>query len=254
MSEDTVQDPASDFEPVISGTFDNYPAFEAQWNYLYPWGSDHNGTARMYAGPGDHDHVYLENGVLTLKASRVTKDEGSSSEPPYAQIRYRSGAVHAKQRITVTSEFPNYEIKGEFQAPALKGAWPAFWLDGSWPPESDILEFKGDAVNWFNTFRTSDDLDSTPVPVPHPAHWHTYVAWIEKVNDTDVTIDYYLDTKDGKPLWRARGHGAGYVGKPMSLIINLQMEGSSGHPGPDGDTYFRARNVYVGRTRTRPHA
>jgi hypothetical protein len=35
----------------------------------------------------------------------------------------------------------------------------------------------------------------------------------------------------------------------MWLILNLQMEGSSGSPGPSGDTYYRARNVYMGRTR-----
>jgi hypothetical protein len=41
----------------------------------------------------------------------------------------------------------------------------------------------------------------------------------------------------------------GFVGKPMWLILNLQMEGSSGDWGPGGDTFYRARNVYVGRTR-----
>jgi len=34
----------------------------------------------------------------------------------------------------------------------------------------------------------------------------------------------------------------------MWLIVNLQMEGSSGSPGPGGDTYYRARNIYVGRS------
>jgi hypothetical protein len=32
------------------------------------------------------------------------------------------------------------------------------------------------------------------------------------------------------------------------LIINLQMEGSSGTPGPTAPTYYRARNVVVTRT------
>jgi hypothetical protein len=36
----------------------------------------------------------------------------------------------------------------------------------------------------------------------------------------------------------------------MWLIINLQMEGSSGSPGPTANTYYKARNIYVGRTRT----
>ena len=43
--------------------------------------------------------------------------------------------------------------------------------------------------------------------------------------------------------------GANFVNKAMWLIINLQMEGSAGSPGPTSDTIYRARNVYVGRTR-----
>ena len=54
---------------------------------------------------------------------------------------------------------------------------------------------------------------------------------------------HYLDD-----VWKASHIGSNFVGKPMNLIINLQMEGSSGAPGPSGDTYFRARDVYVGRT------
>ncbi|MEV7045890.1 hypothetical protein [Amycolatopsis sp. NPDC051061] len=46
-----------------------------------------------------------------------------------------------------------------------------------------------------------------------------------------------------------RRRGANFTGKPMWLILNLQMEGSAGSPGPTSDTYYRARNVYVGRSR-----
>lgn len=38
------------------------------------------------------------------------------------------------------------------------------------------------------------------------------------------------------------------MGKCFWLIINLQMEGSSGTPGPTGPTLYRARNVQVSRT------
>ena len=60
---------------------------------------------------------------------------------------------------------------------------------------------------------------------------------------TDVDIHYYLDGR-----WVGQHRGADFVGKPLWLIINLQMEGSSGSPGP-ASTYYRARNVYVGRDR-----
>jgi len=33
------------FETVISNSFSNYGTLEANWNYLYPRGSDHNGYA-----------------------------------------------------------------------------------------------------------------------------------------------------------------------------------------------------------------
>ena len=236
---------AATWETLINGnSFASYGALESEWNYLYPWGSDHNGTARMYASATDHNHVSVSGNVLTLKASRISGDEGKSTAKPNLPIRYHSGAVHARDQILVNNQFPNYEVKGEFQAPSAGGTWPAFWLSGawSWPPEIDILEFKGNNRNWFNTFRTPSDVSSTVVPVSSPGSWHTFRAWITKVSATDVEIHFYLDGQ-----WKAT-HRANFVGKPMWLIMNLQMEGSSG-AGPGGDTQYRARNVFVGRDR-----
>lgn len=231
------------WETVIdASSFSSKSAFEAQWNYYYPWGRDHNGSARMYGYP---DHVNFSGGVMTLTANRITWDEGNSSATPYFPIRYHSGAVHAKHQVLINDQFPNYEVKGDFQAPSARGTWPAFWLTGawSWPPESDILEFKGNSNNWFNTFRTSSDVSSTVVNVSSPGSWHNYRVWITKVSDTNVDIHYYLDG-----VWKAK-HTANFVGKPMWIIINLQMEGSSGSPGPTSATTYKARNIYVGRTR-----
>jgi galactan endo-beta-1,3-galactanase len=239
---------AAAWETVLSGSFANRQALEASWNYRYPWGSDHNGSARMYASSTDINHVYLESsGVLAIKATRINWDEGNSSADPHLPIRYHSGAIHAKQHVVVNDQFPNWEVKGEFQAPSARGTWPAFWLTAvnSWPPESDILEFKGDGRNWFNTYRNaSGGWSNTIVPVSNPGAWHGYRAWITKVNANDVDIHYYLDGN-----WVGQHRGAGFVNSPLWLIINLQMEGSSGSPGPTSDTIYRARNVYVGRTR-----
>jgi beta-glucanase (GH16 family) len=200
----------------------------------------------MYGSPTDHNHISVSGGVLTIKAAKITWDEGTSTSNPHPAIHYHSGAIHARDQVVVTDQFPSYEVRGEFQAPTARGTWPAFWLTAvnSWPPESDILEFKGDSRNWFNTFRTSSDVSSTIVTVSGAGNWHTYRAWITKVNTTDVDIHYYLDG-----TWVGQHRATGFVGKPMWLIINLQMEGSSGGPGPTGDTYYRARNVYVGRNR-----
>lgn len=240
---------AATWQTLVDGSsFGSYTALERSWNYGYPWGGDHNGTARMYGSPSDHNHVYLTpGGVLNLKATQISWDEGTSGAQPHLPIRYHSGAVHAKSQVVVNDRYPNYEVRGQFQAPGTRGTWPAFWLTGvqSWPPESDILEFKGDARNWFNTFRTARDVDSTVVGVGSPGSWHQYRAWITKVNATDVDIHYYVDG-----IWKAVHHARGFVGKPMWLIVNLQMEGSSGSPGPSGTTLYRARDVYLGRSAT----
>lgn len=239
---------AASWQTLIDGSsFADRNALMAEWNFLYPWGSDHNGSARMYASATDNNHVYLSpSGVLNIKATRISWDEGTSSADPHLPIRYHSGAIYAKDQVLVNDQFPNYEIRGEFQAPSTRGAWPAFWLTGatSWPPESDVLEYKGDARNWFNTYKNaSGGWSNTIVNVSSPGSWHEYRAWITKVNATDVDIHYYLDGQ-----WKGQHRGANFVGKPMWLIINLQMEGSSGSPGPDTDTYYRARDVYMGRT------
>jgi hypothetical protein len=233
---------ADTWETVVDGSFNNSTAFEAAWNYLYPWGPDHNGSARMYKS-----NISLSGGVLTLRATRITANEGNSASPPHLPIRYHSGAVHAKTIVLVNDSFPNWEVRGEFQAPTMNGAWPAFWLNGvnTWPPESDILEFMaGDTVNWQNTWRTQNDVSRTLTKIPTAGEWHRYGVWITKESATDVNIHYYIDGN-----WIAV-HRANFVDKPLHVIINLQMEGSGGTPGPTADTYYRARNIYIGRTRT----
>ena len=184
---------AATWETVLDGSFASYSTLQSAWNYRYPWGSDHNGTARMYASATDNNHVYLSPaGVLNIKASRINWDEGKSTSSPNLPIRYHSGAIHAKDQILVNDQFPNYEVRGEFQAPSARGSWPAFWLTGatSWPPESDILEFKGDARNWFNTYKNAAGAwSSTIVGVSAPASWHQYRIWMTKANATDVNID-----------------------------------------------------------------
>jgi len=232
------------WEDLINDSLTDYKTFETYWEYLYPWGQDHNGSARMYGASDDHNHVYLEDNTIVLKASRINWDEGKSTADPYPVIHYHSGAIHSKQTFTINDQFPDYEFKGEFIAPTKGGTWPAFWLNGawSWPPEIDILEFKGNNVNWFNTFRTSSDVSTRKDTVSNPNTWHEYRVWITKVSNTDMDIHFYIDGE-----WKAK-HTANHVGKPFHLIMNLQMEGSSGGNGPSGDTYYKGRNIYVGRS------
>ena len=184
---------------VIDGnSFSSYSSFEAKWNYLYPWGSDHNGSARMIAGESEHSYVSLKNKVLRIKAKYITADAGISNKNPHLKIKYYSGAIHARHQVVVSDTWPLYEISGSFKAPVDRGTWPAFWLTSTtgWPPESDILEFKGDNVNWQNTFITPHDINTTKITVVNAATgWHHYKALLKKVNETDVDIYYYVDNK-----------------------------------------------------------
>jgi galactan endo-beta-1,3-galactanase len=71
--------------------------------------------------------------------------------------------------------------------------------------------------------------------------------WCRKgatVKATERDIQYDLDG-----VWAGQYGAAGFVGTSMWPIIDLQLEGSSGSLGPDGDTHDRARNADVGRNR-----
>lgn len=121
--------------------FDSYTSLEEYFSYLYPWGSDHNGSARMVGNSTDHDYISVESGTLTLVAKPTT------GQPPASgglKINYLSGAVHSKKTFTVEAG-SGFDIEAEFQATTGKGTWPAFWLNGAenWPPEIDMAEWKG---------------------------------------------------------------------------------------------------------------
>lgn len=234
-------------ETVIdSDSFASPEHFDLNWNKKYPWKNlppdEHNGTARMVDGC-----VKIEQGELTLVAKRLGVEDGRSRHDPYLPIRYYSGAVHAKSKFCINTVWPKWEIKGEFQAPTARGTWPAFWLtgiDGNWPPEIDILEFKGTNQNWQNNFHEPNVCDTKKTQVNNPGDWHEYRVWIELKSDSAVEIHYFIDGD-----WKACHHAPKKIlNLPMDLIINLQMEGDSGEPGPHGETIFKARNVYVCRS------
>ncbi|MEV0627486.1 glycoside hydrolase family 16 protein [Nonomuraea wenchangensis] len=241
---------------VEKSSFASATAFAQEWNYGYPWGNVHNGAAKMLTSK-----VSLSGGVLTLTATRLAQPDGQSASPPHAPLWYQSGAVHAKEQILVNDQFPEYDIEGEFRTQTGQGIWPAFWTTGiapNWPPESDILEYVGDSTNLFNTWTKeageNDPAERTRISGHNPDAWHKYRLWMEK-DGNDVLLDYYFDG-----VWQASHRGVGWAGIPQYLIMNLQMGSwasgiEPGHalwsqqPGPSGNTYFRARNVWFGRTR-----
>ncbi|KAI1500399.1 concanavalin A-like lectin/glucanase domain-containing protein [Biscogniauxia marginata] len=219
---------------IPTTSFNSQSDFDADWNYHYPWGTTHNGGARM-----DKAQVQFSNGLLTLTAKKVTGQPDAGSGDNTIKINYLSGAIHAKEHFTVQTG-GGYDFTGEFKATTTKGTWPAFWLTAvsGWPPEIDMAEWKGSGKISFNTFNTSSVLSWKDVTYPNPDQFHSIKCEIRDVNQKDVSVKFYMD---GSLI--TTQVGGGYVGKPLYLIINLQMEGSSGSPGPTSDTLYQVRNL-----------
>lgn len=216
----------------------SFSAFSTYWGDFYPWGAiDHNGSARMRT-----QNMALSGGVLTITAT-----PGTAADKP--SIHYYSYTCYAKQQVTVSASWPKWRVSGEFQCPSAVGTWPAFWLNGAnqWPPESDIMEFKGSTTNWTNTYKNQNgQWSSVGTVVNTPSNWHTYTAYLYRIGTTNnVTIEYWIDGVNV-----SNQTGQNFVNEPLNLIIDLQMEGSSGSPGPTGNTVMKARNITIQRSAT----
>ena len=225
-----------------STSFSSQAKFDSFWNMFYPWGTDHNGAARMY-----RDQVAITSaGILEITAKRYETWEGYSTADPWLRIFYHSGAVHLKEKIRVTENKPKWVISGDFQVPSNKGTWPAFWITGAstWPPESDIMEFKGSGTNWQNTATGADwqhvSWQNKLTAVSNPQNWHNYKIIMEKISIENVTIEYYIDNV------KTATHTANFVDKDFWLIINMQMDGASGSTDASLQTaVMKGRNIYV---------
>ncbi len=224
-------------EPTVyldSTSFDSEENFKANWNMYYPWGQTHNGSAKML-----EERVTLEeNGVLLIEAKK---------DYPQSDLAHSSGAIHFNKQMVISDNEPVWVVSGDFQCPTAKGTWPAFWVNGawSWPPETDIMEFKGNNTNWQNTVSGPgwwDQIWSTEKTVIENAdQWHNYKAEFQKISNDEVQVKYFIDGEHTATHTREYYHGGA---DRFNLIINLQMEGSSGAPGPDY-AEFRARNIYM---------
>lgn len=216
-----VQDQAS-HTIIPSSCFSSQSEFEQYFNYNYPWGDDHNGAARM-----DEAHVSLAGGYLTETAERV---ECQPDTDGGLAINYLSGTFHGKQTYTVNAG-GGFDFSADFKAPVDQGTWPAFWLTGvdSWPPEIDMAEWKGSGKISFNTFNTSSEVKAMDGEYPDSDEWHNIKTTIRDENGKDVVIQFFMNGE-----LQDTQYGKDFVGKANYFIINLQMEGSSGTPGPNG--------------------
>src|SRR5205814_2780586 len=83
----------------------SFSSYSTYWNNLYPWGSDHNGSARMRS-----QNIATSGGVLTMTAYPGTVSDKAS-------IHYFSGTCYAKQQVNVSASWPKWRVSGEFQCP-----------------------------------------------------------------------------------------------------------------------------------------
>ncbi|KAI1497893.1 concanavalin A-like lectin/glucanase domain-containing protein [Biscogniauxia marginata] len=214
----------------------SFTEFDTYWNNLYPWGTDHNGGARM-----DESQVSVSDDVLTITATPAEGQPPAENGGVQYPVNYLSGAIHAKQTFAVAAG-GGYDFSADFKATTIKGTWPAFWLTAvsGWPPEIDIAEWKGSGDISFNTFNTSSIVAAHDVPYPNPEEWHSIKAELRDENGSTVRIKYFLDDVE-----QTTQYGDNYIDAGLYLIINLQMEGSSGSPGPDSDVAYSVRNLEV---------
>lgn len=188
---------------------DSFTDFDTYWNYNYPWGTDHNGGARMDKGQVS----VASDGTLTLTADPVTGQPPAENGGVTYPINYLSGAVHAKQTFTVAAG-GGYDFEGEFLATTTKGTWPAFWLNAAsgWPPEIDMAEWKGSGDISFNLFNTSSQVATHDVPYGDAASWHSIRCELRDEDGSTLRVKYYLDDVE-----QTTQYGADYIGAGLRL-------------------------------------
>lgn len=224
---------------VVDGTsFNNTSTFTSRWRYNYPWGTNHNGSAVM-----NQTNISVANGMVTITSSLANHYEGASTANPYLTIRYNSGTFYLPQTVTISPANPLWDISGEFKVPTVTGAWPAFWMTGvnSWPPESDFMEFKGCDCCGGNTYDGSWQTTVTTVSTAS-ADWHSYRVVAQYENSTNVDFHYYIDG-----VMEAEQTATTFVDAACNIVVDFQMEGSSGSPGPTYTTYTYASNIVVNK-------
>ncbi|KFZ07387.1 hypothetical protein V501_06524 [Pseudogymnoascus sp. VKM F-4519 (FW-2642)] len=216
---------------IPSTSFDSQTTFNTYWAYNYPWGTDHNGAARMASS-----QVKVGGGQVTLTAAPTT---GQAPTSGGLAIHYLSGTIYAKEYFTVAAN-GGYDFTGDFLASTAKGTWPAFWLTGanSWPPEIDLAEWKGSGKISFNSLGINNQWITKDVAYSS-ASWHTLKMEVRDLNGVDVQTKFYMDG-----VLQATQTGNAMVGKPFWLIMDYQMEGSSGSPGPTSTLVYDSRSTY----------
>jgi galactan endo-beta-1,3-galactanase len=181
----------------------------AAWNIGYPWGRTHNGN------------VYMTHGGDVMTAT----------QPGSNGYKYNSGGSYSTVMTKVWSGDTTMGAQATcIHSNPVRGVWPAFWMttEGAWTGEVDIAEWKGSGVIWQNTYDGGweERHDITSTNATYKAH-----CWIDGTSN-NVRVDLSINNSV-----KASHMGTNFRNKNFWIIRNLQMEGSSGSPGPTSAQY-----------------
>jgi galactan endo-beta-1,3-galactanase len=188
---------------------------QAAWTVGYPWGRTHNGNC------------YMTHGGDTMKAT----------QPGSNGYKYNCGASYSSVKLYMWSGDDQTGAQAYCSAPTVRGTWPAFWCttEGAWTGEVDIAEWKGSGTVWQNTY------DGGWETVTTNSNNATYKVHMQlkstAAGQNDAWVWLYING-----AWKATHTGTNFRNKNFWLIRNLQMEGSSGSPGPTS-AQFICRSV-----------
>ena len=201
-------------------------------------GWDHNGVL-PWGAHQDHGSEYYVSGNCQWGGNYLTLH----SYPNTGGYKYESGVSFCNTQVPA-SGYDTVTVSCDIQNPyvGVQGCWPAFWLDTtkSWPPEIDIAEFKGNQGGrvWQNVCNDSQQWQVAQNYVD--GNWHTYSVVMGPANGGNRSYQLYLD---GSNKMQGTYHDG--QNSPFWVICNFAMEGDSGSPGPNYNTYVSYHNFSI---------
>jgi galactan endo-beta-1,3-galactanase len=184
----------------------------AAWNIGYPWGRTHNGN------------VYMTHGGDVMKATQPgSNGKKYNSGGSYSTVKTMVWGGDATMGAQATCTHHN----------PVRGVWPAFWMttEGAWTGEVDIAEWKGSGTVWQNTYDGGweERHDIWVTNAVFKAH-----CWLisTTAGQNHVRVSLLINNSQ-----KALHTGNNFRNKNFWIIRNLQMEGSSGSPGPSSAQY-----------------
>jgi beta-glucanase (GH16 family) len=185
------------------------------------------------------DNIYLNNGLLHIRALRETYDPDGNGE---ADALYTSGRITSKHK----GDWQYAKVEALAKVPVGDGTWPAIWMlpteniYGDWPSsgEIDIMEYVGKETNlqfdifkahsslhnsnYFQDLSNSGQTSSLNVNGVHEFHLYSMI-WSKNI------IIFYVD---GEEVLIYNNLDSGFEQWPFDqhffLVLNLAIGGTWG--------------------------